>query len=90
MDKVDKKMKILHISPQQPSLKSGGGIGVLQTLLSLKSNSYNIDYVGPQIDNIAYIEYYDNYYYLLPNTNKISRLFNLSKGITLAFFFTEL
>ena len=42
-------MRILQITIQAPGSRSGGEIGVRQTLLSLIGNGYEVDYVGPEI-----------------------------------------
>ena len=75
-------MKILQITPQAPSNKSGGGIGVLQTTLSLVKNRYDVYYVGPDIEEKEIAELYQQTYFLKNNSNIFRRLWNLTKGIT--------
>lgn len=76
------KMRILHITPQTPGMKSGGEIGVGQTLLSLYGNGYIVDYVGPKICNKDLIELYNNVYELEPISNNIIRMFDSLRGYT--------
>lgn len=75
-------MKILQISPQQPSINSGGGMGVFQTLMSLRDNKYEVDYVGPEITEDFIKEKYESCYELQQDLNVFRRVFNLIKGIT--------
>lgn len=76
-------MKILHITPQAPGRRSGGELGVLQTILSIKNNNDNVvDYVGPDISNNDICLLYNRCYFLKPNNNYIFRIAYLLKGIT--------
>lgn len=75
-------MKVLQISAQEPSNNSGGGIGVLQTLISLTKSKYSVDYVGPEINDLNIKKLYDHCYELKKDVNRLRRLINLMKGIT--------
>lgn len=75
-------MRVLQVSPQSPSNKSGGEIGVLQTLDSLCKNEYCIDYVGPEIRDKVIKEKYNYCIELEQDSKKIRRLFYLLHGIT--------
>lgn len=75
-------MKLIQITPQAPAENSGGGLGVLQTVLSLKENGHTIDYIGPQIEQDGIRELYNDVYFLKANTNIILRLIYLFRGIT--------
>ncbi len=75
-------MRILHITPQPPSLDSGGGIGVYQTIKSLKQNHYSVDYVGIKILDESISRLYDNLFYLESNTNLLIRIWDVLRGIT--------
>lgn len=69
-------MRLLHIAPEPPSCMSGGGIGIRQTLLSLKMNHYTVDYVGPEIPNRELSLLYDKTYILKPSHNLFLRIFD--------------
>ena len=56
-------MKLLQITPEPPSLLSGGGIVIKQTLLSLVENNYSVDYIGPEIADESLAELYETTYY---------------------------
>ena len=75
-------MRILHITSQAPDTKSGGELGVYQTIKSLYLNDYDIDYVGPEIKKREISLFYRNLYYLSPDRNKIRRCLRLLQGIT--------
>lgn len=75
-------MKVLQISAQEPSNNSGGGIGVLQTLISLTRNNHSVDYIGPEIIDLNIKRMYNHCYELKKDVNRIRRFFNLIKGIT--------
>lgn len=67
-------MKLLQITPEPPSLMSGGGIVIKQTLLSLVENNYSVDYIGPEIEDNSLAELYDTTYYLSPSNNIFLRI----------------
>ena len=69
-------MKLLQITPEPPSLMSGGGIVIKQTLLSLVENNYSVDYIGPEIEDNSLAELYDTTYYLSPSNNIFLRIFD--------------
>lgn len=75
-------MKILQITPQAPSLKSGGGIGVAQTALSLVENGYEVDYVGPPIEDASLAGIYRKHFILDATTSKLIRFIDLLHGVT--------
>lgn len=75
-------MKILQISAQPPSSRGGGGIGVAQTALSLAGNGYQVDYVGPEIEEQRYRELYHNVFFLEMSNNLLLRIFDTCKGHT--------
>ncbi|MFQ9018211.1 MAG: glycosyltransferase family 4 protein [[Clostridium] symbiosum] len=75
-------MRILHITPQPPSDRGGGGIGVAQTLVSLYRNHYEIDYVGPEIEEEDYARLYRTLF-VLNKTEKIQqKIWDGLHGIT--------
>ena len=69
-------MKLLQITPEPPSLMSGGGIVIKQTLLSLVENNYSVDYIGPEIADKSLAGLYDKTYYLSPSNNLFLRIFD--------------
>lgn len=75
-------MHILHITPHQPLLYSGGGLAVFQTIKSLKSNGYNVDYIGEPIENQDISCMYDKKYYLGVNNNVLLRFWDTIHGHT--------
>ena len=75
-------MKILQITPEAPSKLSGGGLGVYQTLLSLKGNNYFVTYVGPMIEDKDIEKLYDELYILDRTKNPIKRAVNLLNRIS--------
>ena len=78
----EKTMKILHIAPQPPSIDSGGGLGVYQTIKSLALNQYSVDYVGVPIKNVSICKLYEKLYYIEANHNVFIRFFDVLRGIT--------
>ena len=76
------KIRILHITPQAPGMKSGGEIGVRQTLLSLCGNGYTVDYIGPKLNDENLKELYNNVYELEPISNNVIRMFDSLRGYT--------
>lgn len=75
-------MKLLHITPVAPSNNSGGGVGVLQTLLSLFNNGYELEYVGPEIYEKEYQDLYNRCYILDSENILFRRAWYLLHGIT--------
>ncbi len=75
-------MKILHITPQKPSLISGGEMCVYQSLISMKMNGYTVDYVGPEIENDEIKALYHRVFELAPTGQKKVLIKNLAKGVT--------
>ena len=75
-------MKISQITPQAPSLNSGGGIGVAQTALSLFENGYEVDYVGPPIEDASLAGVYRKHFILDATTSKLIRFIDLLHGVT--------
>lgn len=75
-------MKILQITIQAPGSRSGGEIGVRQTLLSLLGNGYEVDYVGPEIAEEAIRRLYHQLYELPAGHNKLLRIWDTLHGIT--------
>ena len=69
-------MKLLQITPEPPSLLSGGGIVIKQTLLSLVENNYSVDYIGPEIADEPLAELYETTYYLKSSNNILLRIFD--------------
>lgn len=69
-------MNILQITPEAPSSRSGGGIGVRQTLLSLLENGDQVDYVGPEITEEPLKALYRRTYILEPSHNVLLRIYD--------------
>ena len=76
-------MHILEITSQEPDRHSGGGLGVLQTALSLTGISdASVDYIGPEITDQKIKALYRNCYELAPDYQILHRMINLAHGIT--------
>ena len=76
-------MQILEITSQEPDRHSGGGLGVLQTALSLTGISgAAVDYIGPEITDQKMKSLYRNCYELAPDYQALHRIINLAHGIT--------
>lgn len=69
-------MKVLHITPEAPGNYSGGKIVVRQTLFSLLENNWEVDYIGPEIEEKGLKEQYSNVYILDPSKNLLLRLYD--------------
>lgn len=75
-------MRILHITSQAPGMRSGGELGVYQTIKSLCLNGYDVDYVGPEIKDKNISVLYKNLYFLDPDKNILRRCYFMLHGIT--------
>lgn len=69
-------MKILQITPESPSPFSGGGIGIIQSLLSLIQSGYTVDYVGPKILDNQLSSLYNKTFFLEPSNNLALRFYD--------------
>lgn len=69
-------MKILQITPEAPGQHSGGQLVIRQTALSLKGNGYEIDYVGPEIEDQQVRALYSHVYALEPSGNVLLRVYD--------------
>lgn len=69
-------MRVLHITPEAPGRCSGGKLAVRQTLLSLVGNGYEVDYVGPEIEDQEACSLYSNIYALEPSNNVLLRIYD--------------
>lgn len=69
-------MRALQITPEAPGRFSGGKIGVRQTLLSLVGNGYQVDYVGPEIEDDELKSLYSTVYILEPGNNVLLRIYD--------------
>lgn len=74
-------MRILHITPQAPSDKGGGDLGIAQTLLSICDGNV-VDYVGPKIEDMKYAALYNERHYLEPSHNLPLRIVDTLQGNT--------
>ena len=74
-------MNILQITTQAPGARSGGEMGIRQSLLSLIANGYSVDYVGPHIDDDCR-GLYRRLYELEPSDNTLLRIWDTLHGRT--------
>lgn len=75
-------MKILQIAPEAPGKYSGGKLVIRQTLLSLVGNGYEVDYVGPEIEDQEVAALYSHRYFLEPSNNIPLRIYDTLWGNT--------
>lgn len=75
-------MRVLQITIQAPGSRSGGEIGVRQTLLSLKGNGYEVDYIGPEIEDDAIRALYSHVFELEAGHNTLLRIWDTLHGNT--------
>lgn len=78
-------MKVLFITLEGPSMFSGGGIVVKQSLISLSSH-YKVDYIGPEILDEELSSLVDRSIILKHSNNLFQRTLYLFKGITTGFY----
>lgn len=79
-------MKILDISFIEPSLTSGGGIGIRQSLLSLAACG-EVDYIGPAFEKGIFPPNTISKCYLLEYQPTVkSRIMGLLKGVSSGFY----
>lgn len=71
-------MRMLHITPQAPAMKSGGGIGIYQTMYSITSIADEVDYVGPEIEDAEIKSRYSKLYELHKSDNLFELLYTLA------------
>lgn len=69
-------MRVLHITPEAPGSISGGKIGVRQSIYSLADNKYDVDYVGPEIEDREIQQLYNRLYVLEPSDNLPLRIYD--------------
>lgn len=69
-------MNLVQITPEAPSARSGGGIGVRQTLLSLIKNGDAVDYIGPAISDPTLAALYRRTFFLAPSHNIPLRIYD--------------
>lgn len=77
--------ELLHITPEAPGLKSGGQIGVLQTLESICAHN-EVDYIGPEIEDSDVFCKYRKVYTLKRNDNLAYKILDLLKGVTSTYY----
>ena len=75
-------MKVLQITPEAPDFKSGGTIGVLQSLLMLKQSGCCVDYIGPEIPNKSIASKYSKLTFLKKSSGFFELLFTFLSGQT--------
>ncbi len=73
-------MRILHVTPEAPGKTSGGRLGILQGSLALVSLPFEVDYIGPAIEDDALKQKYHHTYELQPNHSKLNLLDTLLHG----------
>lgn len=82
-------MRILYFTFIVPTIKFGGGIGVIQSISSLCQNAI-VDYIGPTFDEKEFIGYpihLNNITIVNKNENILKRFYNfIFKGITTGFY----
>lgn len=78
-------MRILQITSEAPGKKSGGQLGVAQTAESICLCN-DVDYVGPAIEDDAFLDLYNNTYYLSRNENSFFKVVDLLKGVTSTYY----
>lgn len=74
-------MRLLQITPEAPDYNSGGKMGVAQTAISLSANGWDVDYIGPEIENADIKKLYNKIYELSPSDSKLLMLFDLLRGV---------
>ena len=75
-------MKLLQICPEAPGKHSGGQLVIRQTLLSLAGNGWNVDYIGPVIEDPQIRALYSHLYVLEPGNNVLLRVYDTLHGNT--------
>ena len=75
-------MRILQISPEAPGTHSGGQLVIRQTLLSLTGNGWEVDYVGPDIQDPQIRALYARLYVLEPSNRVLLRVYDTLHGNT--------
>lgn len=80
-------LKLVHITPQEPSRDSGGGIGVLQTTLSICTDDNDVTYIGPKITDPIISGMYKEVIFLERDKNVIRRLFALIRGVSSSLYY---
>lgn len=81
-------MKILYITFEPPSLKSGGGLGVKQSLLSLLEGN-EITYLGPIFEENSLYKKISIVHHLKRTSNFLHRLNNfMFRGTANAYFYS--
>lgn len=78
-------MKILQITSEAPGKKSGGQIGVAQTIKSICVGN-DVDYVGPEIEDSEFRNLYKKKYILQRNNKICYKILDLFKGVTTTYY----
>lgn len=65
-------MKILHVTFEPPSSRSGGGLGIYQTAVSLLTQGNEVDYCGPMSESLKELQYVRTY--ILSNSRNFKGL----------------
>lgn len=77
----------MHITPQEPSRDSGGGLGVLQTSMSLCTENNQVTYIGPRINDLSIAKMYEKTIFLERDHNVVRRAIALVRGISSSLFY---
>lgn len=79
--------RILHISFEAPSRRSGGGLGILQSLIST-SEAGIVDYVGPEFDALEFPEISINKFIFLEKEKSIiKKIKSLFLGVSMGSYY---
>jgi glycosyltransferase involved in cell wall biosynthesis len=79
-------MKALCVTFEAPSRKYGGGIGIIQSLMSITGFA-EIDYVGPEFDQIEFPKIKINQaYFLKRSTNLPINCLNMVRGVPVRYY----
>ena len=79
-------MKILCVTFEKPSRKSGGGLGILQSLVSVCANG-TVDYVGPEFNLSDFPELsLSQCFFFNRRTDVITKISNIMRGVPLAYY----
>lgn len=74
-------MRILCVTFEAPSRKSGGGIGILQSLIAATNNG-SVDYVGPAFNEGDFPELvFNKTFFFQIETSTIKKIFNFVRGL---------
>lgn len=80
-------LKILHITFEAPSRRSGGGLGILQSLIATSSTGI-VDYLGPEYDSSEFSEVKINkYIFLKKEKNAFRKIKSLILGVSMGNYY---